>query len=218
MGASGASCACIDPVGQAIARRADQSGLQRRQSLGDRRAGADRDAGLRRRDPRRTPQWPPPWRSRSRDSVARPASGTRSRRHGAAAATWIATTSSPGASAVRRTPVMNWRSGRRRRGRPRDLDLGVECQQAGHAVGRRRGVADVAGQGAGVLDLAAADLAARPASGRRTEGGRSASRSSLQVVVAPSRQPAGPAVMPRKTSMPPISSTSSSIARPTRAG
>ena len=50
------------------------------------------------------------------------------------------------------------------------------------------------------------------------KGGRSASRSSLQVVVAPSRQPAGPAVMPRKTSMPPISSTSSSIARPTRAG
>ena len=35
----------IDPVGQPIARRADQRGLERRQALGDRRAGADRDAG-----------------------------------------------------------------------------------------------------------------------------------------------------------------------------
>jgi hypothetical protein len=42
---------------------------------------------------------------------------------------------------------------------PGDLDLGVERQQTGHAIGRRRGVADIAGERAGVLDLAAADLA-----------------------------------------------------------
>ncbi len=54
----------------------------------------------------------------------------------------------------------------------------------------------------------------RPSNKRRQIG----LKSSLQVVVAPSRQPAGPAAMPRKTSIPPISSTSSSIARPTRAG
>ena len=46
-----------------------------------------------------------------------------------------------------------------RRGPARDLDLSVERQQARHAIGRRRGVAEVAGQGSGVLDLPAADLA-----------------------------------------------------------
>src|SRR6185437_1036995 len=38
---------------------------------------------------------------------------------------------------------------------------GIEYEEAGHAVRRRRGVADIAGERAGVLDLDAADLARR---------------------------------------------------------
>ena len=48
-----------------------------------------------------------------------------------------------------------------RAGEAGELDLGIERQQRRHAVGRRRGVADIAGERAGVLDLAAADLARR---------------------------------------------------------
>ena len=40
-----------------------------------------------------------------------------------------------------------------------DFDLGVEREQVGHAVGRRRGVAEIAGDRAAVLDLHAADFA-----------------------------------------------------------
>ena len=43
----------------------------------------------------------------------------------------------------------------------RHLDFGLEGQQGRHAIGRRRGVADVARDRAGILDLAAADLARR---------------------------------------------------------
>jgi hypothetical protein len=41
------------------------------------------------------------------------------------------------------------------------LHFGVERQQSRHAVGRRRGVADIARDRPGVLDLTAADLARR---------------------------------------------------------
>ena len=53
------------------------------------------------------------------------------------------------------------------------------ARQRRHAIGRRRGVADVAGNGAGVLDLHAADLAGRGRRGRRrAAAGRPGSRRS----------------------------------------
>ena len=54
------------------------------------------------------------------------------------------------------------RSARRACHRPRrDLDRGVQRQQVGQPVGRRRGVDDVAAHGSRVLDLAPADRAGR---------------------------------------------------------
>jgi hypothetical protein len=60
-----------------------------------------------------------------------------------------------------------------RTGRRGELDLGPQRQQRRHAVGGRRGVAQIARHGAGVLDLHRADLARRrlqPVEGRRQVG------------------------------------------------
>ena len=103
---------------------------------GDRRAGADGDA--RRGDPA-VGDLQRGRRHGDRDHEIAPRAQLQeraARRHARGRGTWIATTSSPGASAVRRTPVMNWPSGRRRApARPGELDLGVERQQA---AARRR--------------------------------------------------------------------------------
>ena len=62
-------------------------------------------------------------------------------------------------------------------GRRRDLDPGIEDQQRRNAIGRRRGVAQVAANGRGCLDLAGANLTCRQLQrieGRRQIGGNDA--------------------------------------------
>ena len=73
-----------------------------------------------------------------------------------------ATTSSSAARAVRRLPSTKLVDGQLAlAARALQDDAGAEREQHRRAVGRRRGVAEVAGDRAGVLDLHAADLARR---------------------------------------------------------
>ena len=103
--------------------------------------------------------------------------------------------------------------------RGRDLDGRVERQEVRRPVGGGRGVDDVARHGPRVLDLPAADLARRgpqPVERRRQ---RAASATSVQVVVAPIRQPpSGTRSIPRSPSTREMSSTGRSIGRVACAG
>jgi hypothetical protein len=80
---------------------------------------------------------------------------------------------------------MNWSSGRTPRGRAGgEFDFGVEDQQRRHAVGGGRGVAEIAGDRAAILDLPAPISRGGLQARRRRAADRPAPRS-LQVVAAP---------------------------------
>ena len=82
------------------------------------------------------------------------------------------------------------------------LDLRVEDQQRRHAVGGRRGVAEIAGDGAGILDLHGADLARRLL--QRIEGRRQRLRGRCRSRSCARRSRNDPAVsaMPRSSAEP----------------
>ena len=150
----------IDPTGQmSVEQRACQSRLERGKALGDRRAGANGDAGG---SDAAFGDFQCGGSHGDRDHEI--TSGTElekgaARRIGGSgdvqgdhefAGTQV------GAANTGDELLERQATGR---GTACDLDLGAQRQQARHAICGRRGVAEIAGQRAGVLDLAAADLA-----------------------------------------------------------
>ena len=100
----------------------------------------------------------------------------------------MAVTISSGCKAVRRLPRMNsLQRQMTRRLRRAQFHLGVEHQQRRHAVGSGRGVAEIAGDGCDVLDLARPDLRAACLSASNAAGSGWRMRS-VQVVRAPISQ------------------------------
>ena len=149
----------LDPVGEVpVDWRAEQCGFQLGQALGHRRAGADCYA-------RRCDFSVGDFQDRCRHGDGDHEVAPRAELQEGAAR--LVT----GARHMDGDGDFTWREGGAARagdelperqetpaGRTGDLDLGVEGEQTGHAVGRRRGVAEIAGERAGILDLPAADF------------------------------------------------------------
>ena len=114
----------------------------------------------------------------------------------------MAVTISPGRSAVSRLPRMNSLKRQDADARRRaQLHLRIEDQQRRHAVGGRRGVAEIAGDRRHVLDLHRADLARGLL--QRVEAGGSGWRiTSVQVVRAPMTMCDAVSEMPRSSASP----------------
>ena len=109
---------------------------------------------------RRLPRSRPPWRWRSPDSAARRASGRRCALRVGGRGTWmrdhqLARRQRGAAHAGDELPERQAAAA----GRPAISTSASSASRQRHAVGRRRGVAQIAGEGARVLDLPAADLA-----------------------------------------------------------
>ena len=216
IGESGARCAASTRVGEApVERRAGQRCLQRRQPLRHRRAGAHRDA--RRRDPAVSISSVAADHGDGDHQIAPCAELEEGAARGVARLRHVhGDQHFAGASTVRRLPVMKARAAAAARRPAGQLDRGIERQQ--------RGTPSAAGEALQRLPAivpafwicAAADLARRllqPVEQRRQLG--------LDQFRPGRRRAEPPAVglgMPRSAAMPLISSTFSSIARPTRAG